>query len=298
MRREPRRDFGQAADQLGTIADRLSKRALDVTTPVYATSGNGKPRHQGSAVLLRLGEIRFLISAGHVLETIREQELSASACGVISPITGEVTYVCGSDTECPDGDPVDIRVVRLAGPEWDSVPLSRFLHWDELDHDPPVPKRHAFALIGFPHTKQRGTLKGTHITSQAYRILGMECPASAYAGVDVDPEINLLVGFEKRRTWGPKGMLTAPDLYGASGCGLWRFGRHIRDAVNPPRLAAIGVRWEARGRVKHIAGTRIQLVLSGIADRYADARITIDRHSKAFPWHPLQVSPMGTARTK
>ena len=166
MRREARRDFGQAADQMGAIADRLSKRALDVTTPVYATSGNGKPRHQGSAVLLRLGEIRFLISAGHVLETISEQELSASACGVISPITGEVTYVCGSDTECPDGDPVDIRVVRLAGPEWDSVPLSRFLHWDELDHDPPVPKRHAFALIGFPHTKQRDTLKGTHITSR------------------------------------------------------------------------------------------------------------------------------------
>ena len=120
------------------------------------------------------------------------------------------------------------------------------------------------------------------------------CSRSFY----VDPEINLLVGFEKRRTRGPKGMLTAPDLYGASGCGLWRFGRHIRDAVNPPRLAAIGVRWEARGRVKHIAGTRIQLVLSGIADRYADARIAIDRHSKAFPWHPLQVSPMGTARTK
>ena len=133
MRREARRDFGQAADQLGAIADRLSKRALDVTTPVYATSGNGKPRHQGSAILLRLGEIRFLLSAGHVLETISEQELSASADGIVSPIVGEVTRVAGTNTTRSDEDRVDIRFVRLAGPKWDSVPLSRFLHWDELE---------------------------------------------------------------------------------------------------------------------------------------------------------------------
>jgi hypothetical protein len=64
---------------------------------------------------------------------------------------------------------------------------------------------------------------------------------------------------------------------GVSGCGLWRFSRRFRDAVAPPRLSAIAVRWE-RQQIKHIRGTRISPILAAIADRYPDARSTIQSH--------------------
>jgi hypothetical protein len=73
-------------------------------------------------------------------------------------------------------------------------------------------------------------------------------------------------------------MRAAPDLYGVSGGGLWRFGRRLRDAVAPPRLSAIAVRWERQQQIKHIRGTRIRPILAAIADQYPDARSIIQGH--------------------
>lgn len=266
------------AGELAAIGDRLSQRALEVTTPVYRTNEHGLPVSEGTGVLFALGEIRFLLTAAHVLDHLQEGGLTAQAGGVLAHIGGDVTYLYGVPERLGGEDVVDVRIVRLAGSDWLSAPLNGFLCWDELDHEPASPQRHAFALLGYPWSKQPDGPKGTTMEAYAYRVLGLECPVSVYKALGANPELSLLIGFEKRHTWGPQGEVTAPDLYGASGCGLWRFGRRIREAARQPRLSAIGVRWERQSNVKHVRGTRIRPILAAIAERYPDARAIMRDH--------------------
>jgi hypothetical protein len=269
------------AAELGEIADRLSRRAFAVTTPVYRADIHGMPESEGTAVLIELGGVRFLVSAGHVLEALKERPLTAQAGGVLAPIAGNITYLSGWDAAL-GADAIDIRVVRLSGEKWDSVPLGDFLHWNELDHESVVAQRHSFTLIGYPESRQRDSVNGTTVVAQSYRVSAMESPLHVYRTIKVNPAVSLLVGFDKKRTWGIEGMVTAPDLYGASGCGLWRFGRYIRDATRPPLLSAIGVAW-GQDKVKHVRGTRIAAILECIADQYPDVRAAIKPFRQARP---------------
>src|SRR6266566_8581292 len=139
------------ASDLAEIAGRLSHRALQVTTPVYRNE-NGVPVPEGTGVLFALGEIRFLLTAAHVLEHLHDGGLSAQAGGTLAYIGGDVTYLYDASGGALDEDLVDIRIVRLAGTDWLATPLDRFLGWDELDHEPANPQRHGFALIGYPST--------------------------------------------------------------------------------------------------------------------------------------------------
>jgi hypothetical protein len=84
----------------------------------------------------------------------------------------------------------------------------------------------------------------------------------------VDPRVGLMMGFDKKRTWGPEGRGTAPDLPGVSGAGLWRFGRYLRHATESGRLAGIVIEWR-RVRHKYVL-TRIRPILAALASRYDD----------------------------
>ena len=106
-------------------------------------------------MLAQLGGIRFLLSAGHVIESLKTRTLLAQAGHSLAPVTGDLTYLYGRADGNSSVDPFDIRMVRLSGVDWDSVPLTAFLSWNELDHAPPKPQRHTHAMLGFPSSKQR-----------------------------------------------------------------------------------------------------------------------------------------------
>lgn len=271
------RDWHQRrrAANLADIAARRSARAMEVTTPIYVTTEQGLPEPEGTAVFLQLGDFRFLVSAGHVLKSMTTRPVSADCHGTIRLVSGEITYIYGSPDRTQSEDPLDVRVVRLKGGGWGDIPDSSFLQWPEIDQQPPAPRRHSLGLIGYPYTKQRNALHGSTMTARAYHLLGVECPSDVYADLEIDPAGSLLMGFNKKRVWGPAGMATAPDLYGASGCGLWSFGRRIRDVNDPARLSAIGVIWERLGRVKYVRGTRISVIVAALIQRYDDVRETV-----------------------
>src|SRR5262249_41950465 len=160
-------------------------------------------------------------------------------------------------------DHVDVGIVRLSGPDWESVPLSAFVTWEELDLSFAMAERDAYALVGYPITKQRKARKGNEVTSRAYQMAGLEGGESVYSALWIDPTINLVIGFDKRAMFGPEGMVTAPDMYGISGAGLWRFGRRLRAAYREPLLSAIATEWHRFGPYKHILATRIRPILTG-----------------------------------
>jgi hypothetical protein len=108
---------------------------------------------------------------------------------------------------------------------------------------------------------------------------GLECDEVSYEATERNPETNVMVGFDRKAVWGASGKRNSPDLYGASGSGLWRYGRQISESSAAPKLSAIATEWHRRGVNRYILGTRITVFLEAMHDKYADVREFIDFQS-------------------
>lgn len=273
--------------ELAAHADALSGRCLEATVCVYTVGPDGTPVPLGSAILLTLGPIPFLVTAAHVLDERHRAHLVVPAGHKLAYVNGDVTRVYATaavrDDDSIDGtrDHVDTAVVRLSPELAGLIPASIFVGWSELDHSPRVPTRDAFALLGYPLTKQRNAIRGTDITAVAYRMTAEECPPEVYRAEGRTPDHSIMLGFEKRKMWGPDGQKEMPDLPGVSGGGVWRFGPTLRDAKAPPRLAGIAVEWYPKGRHPYILATRIGAVLTALVARYPDVGPVVENLATA-----------------
>ena len=265
----------QVAGEIAGRADSLSGRLLEVTTPLYPSDAHGKPEAIGSAVLLAIGPFRFLISAAHVLNERSVHTLYFPTQSELVPLSGDFTRILSTTARTDEDDHVDLGVVRLSGEPWVSLDDKYFTQWLELDHAGHFLMDYAFALLGYPLTKQRNPVEGEFLVARAYRLIALECGQRVYDQERFDPNVHLLVGFDKRKTWSVDGQEAAPHLYGVSGGGLWSFRKHsVLEATRPPWLAAIAVEWRARGQYKYVLATRISVVLDALVQRYADVRST------------------------
>jgi len=258
------------AAELVARADELSPRMLDVTSPVYVVDDSGKPSAWGSAVFLEIGHIRFAISAAHVFDRRHSSSLYVHARDVIVALSGRFTRLSRASSS-PEDDPIDISIVRLHEQVANGLDEAAFLRWHEIDHTGAIPSRDHYLVLGFPISKQRNSLQGNNIFAPAFRFGAKECPVSAYRSSGHDARGSLMLGFDKRRMWDERSQVTAPDLNGMSGCGVWRAGPHLMRTTVQPKLAAILVEWHHRAVPKHVLATRIRPILGAIGSEHQDA---------------------------
>jgi hypothetical protein len=243
---------------------------MEVSTPVYYPNARKEPEPIGTGVLLSLAEARFLLTAAHVLDLRNGRPLLVQAGSSIMPVGGDVVRIQHTGAQSSVDDQVDIGIVRITGGSWQDTPSSVFLQWSELDHSPSVVTGDAFAVVGYVLSQQKGALRGSELHAWAYRMVAQESAVEAYTACRYDPKVSLVLGFEKRRMWGPEGQHTAPNLYGVSGGGVWRFGRRLRDATEMARLTGIVIECHPRARHKHILATRVRPIIAALTQRYAD----------------------------
>jgi hypothetical protein len=212
------------------------------------------------------------MSASQVLDA-REQHLLVIPTGTrLEPLKGDILRIFAETSKTVADDFIDVSVVRLHPDLQALLPSGAFLRWAELDHSTRGPTRDAFGVSGYPLTKQRNGLKGTDLTARTYELAAEECPAKIYATSERNPALSLMIGFEKRRVWGPDGVREMPNLQGMSGCGVWRYGPSMRTTTAPPRLAGIAVEWYPKGRHPYILATRISVVIAALTQRHSDVR--------------------------
>lgn len=278
------RDIQQSKAHAAALAARVearSSRLLPVTVPIYRTDLETSLELIGSAVLVALGCIRFLITAGHVLDFASDGPLAAGVSPRILPLAGDITRLRSTGSQNSDSDRVDLGIVRLAGHVWSEVSSDSFAQWTELDQRIPILARHTYSLVGFPVTLNRRQIDEGQATAVAYRMTGLECEEEAYDATATVPDTNVMVGFDRKTMWSADGQRNSPDLYGASGSGLWRYGRQISDSSSSPKLSAIAIEWHKRGQHKYILGTRITVFLAAMHDKYEDVRTFIDAQPRA-----------------
>lgn len=260
------------------VAARFRDRMILVTTPIYRRGRKLPMEAIGSAVLMQLGGIRFIVSAAHALKSRASETLYAQAAGTIEPIDGPATYLFGR-TEPPSRnypDEIDIRAVRLEGGAWQSMSLHAFLAPEEIVLTAEMPDRHVLTVVGFPESKQRERPKGNAIESFAFPLLGLESTIETYSKVGITPEMIQLLGFDQKKTWTEFGAQTAPHPKGLSGSGMWDFGSRQDFGTRPPRLSAIVTNWDWK-KLKYIRGTRLSLIISQLASEYPEIAPLVPR---------------------
>jgi hypothetical protein len=136
-------------------------------------------------------------------------------------------------------------------------------------------ERHMFGLMGFPESTNRRPIEGERIKAYALTAAGLECDEATYAAADRNPASNLMIGYEHKTMTGAQGMRTAPALSCASGGGIWRFGRKLRDTTRPSLLSAIFTEWH-KGKHKYLFGTRIQVVVGLLSAQFPHVREFVD----------------------
>jgi hypothetical protein len=267
------REYGRVG-VLTDHADRLSGRLLTVTTPVYIPDKHQNPSFLGSAIFLEIGPAHFVLSAAHVFDHRHTANLYVHGANGLVLLQGDFTRLFRPGVT-PNDDYIDISIARLPRETADEVSPDAFLMWKELDHSVPQVTRDIFFTLGFPITKQQNSLQGSEIRAAAFRMAGLECFGTAYQSLSLDPRASLLVGFNKKQMWDARGKVTAPDLNGMSGGGVWRVGPRLLSVDRAPVLSAIVVECRQKATPKHILSTRIQPILGAIASRYRDVAGTM-----------------------
>lgn len=265
---------------LAEHVERLSSRVLTVTAPIVQEDARGELELVGSSVLISFAEARFLVTANHVLSRRQNNTLFVGVSPEIVEVTGQSIALCTTGAQSETEDHVDIGIVRLEGEAWASVSSRSFASWPELDVRPPVLARQSYALTGFPYSYNKKMVEHLRLNAIAYKAIGLECTEVAYQCVGRNPTTNLMVGFDRNAMWGEQGIKTAPDLYGVSGSGLWRFGRRVRDATSAPLLSAIAIEWQKKGRNRHVLGTRMPVVIEAMVNTYDDVRAFVDEQDR------------------
>ena len=237
-------------------------RVHSSTVPVYLES-RPVPQHVGSGVLLRIGEEKFMFTAAHVADFRLKGQLYLGGESFPIRMSGTVTH-----TRPPQDDrlrdKLDAAVIHLSEEVTGHLREHEFLEIAEVDAASGPRHDDFFLVAGFPCTKQRFVPNGSTIEALLYPFVAVSKLGSSYDSESLNADYHVLLGFNKKEMWRRDlGRVTAPDLYGISGGGIWWLPEYDGPDARPPKLHAIAIEWHS-GRQRQVLGTRVHVLLSAI----------------------------------
>jgi hypothetical protein len=263
--------FARAATLLEGI-DSMMPRVRAATAPVFCLDKVGKFKFFASAVLVKISEGHFALTAAHVLD-----ERSTTILHIGSG--DNVVWLRGSyGSTVPPGfgdrkqDKIDIGIVRLSEEIVREMQEDEFLLLDDIYHlDTPMNIGH-YVFAGYPCSKHKRAINEGQAKAALQPFVTDAAPIADYQDAGLDPRISLLLRFNKKNLWNSSGQVVGPDPTGISGGGVWFIGDAFATTPLKPLLAAIAVEWWWREEPKRILATKIHVVLAVIWDRFPELR--------------------------
>jgi hypothetical protein len=228
---------------------------------------------EGSAVLLEIGPLRFLVTAAHVLDRAGGSNPLTPCIGLARgflTITGEAR-----GTLPPNGDRmldrVDLAFVALDNHAAEAVKENyAYLPIQCLDvHDPGL-EGTRYVVNGCPWKKVEH--EGKMLMPNQYELQLLGKPHSEYEGLDISPLTHIAMHYDRKKMMDGLGeRVTSPKPSGMSGGPVWRMVSSrgpIGEHALSKRLVGIAIEYiEAK---RSLVATRISGVLAVISNAFPD----------------------------
>jgi hypothetical protein len=227
------------------------------SVPVFRLAEHGGlPELFGSAVVLKVLDEHFLVTAAHVFVAYENEDLRlpGSRCLFKFP-DGEFCSTRDPHVHPdPDSEPLDLAVFPLTpavvsdlNPDYQVVPID----WVS---SAPVDPGATYAFVGYPATKFKVDYpRKKSGVAEWHWFYGKSVGGETYDAVKRHPSNHIVTGFIKRGMWKDGLRVIPPDPHGMSGGGVWV--NEVEDSDGLPRLVGIGIEVDmAKGC---LIGTRI-----------------------------------------
>lgn len=238
--------------------------------PLFVPNVDGEPVHIGSCVLLRIHDVCFAVTAGHVLD---------NAPGNVSLYIGSPSTMieAGGDrfyTDPPFGDRaldrIDVGFVRLTAAAVARLTECQFLTIDQIDVDDLADYQPVYGTkylaMGYPHDLAEVASTGTSYKARLVPWTGNPRGLKAFPEFAFYESSHVMLEFDPDRLGGELGLTAPLDPTGMSGGALFRFGSLVRGSHIDDRLVGILIEKHIE---KHgtILASRLAFVLEGIRER-------------------------------
>ena len=277
----------QSESEIAALSVDASKEILKYTPQLFRKFGNTQPvpiEAWATGVLLMIEEVKFLISAAHVLEEnkkpINPEDVGIMIGDTFHILNGFIKYAATGLH--PNNEKVDLTVWRLDDPDVvaDLEKKYRFLCWDQLDveHNPVTTSN--YLMVGFPVTRTKKKPQAKKLKVEPFIFLSKLGESRLYKKVGVEDHSHFIVKYRKRKIKDFNGkIIIGPDPFGMSGCGLWHVPVLQRNDQNevPSRLVAILHEW--RKEESLLIATRIHIVTEVIRKAF-DLSLPASRKTK------------------
>src|ERR1051326_7888115 len=240
--------------------------SLQPVCPIYSVDERGRPVLTGSAVLLRIANTHFLLSAAHVLDGNAGSTLYYGGRGPLKPLEG-IAQKSSLPAGCSrEDDKIDTGLMELKpNIVSDLNRQHRFLDARHLQPNDVARPDSIYELRGYPETRSKLNPTTRKVRPGPFSYLASPAGASQYTRQQVDACSHLLLKFDRNNSFNGTGQrITAPLPHGMSGGGVWkrRVDSRSDDLFQSGWLVGIAIEYEAEESI--VVATRINLFLEAI----------------------------------
>ena len=252
-------------DFIGQIVNKTAKEILKYTPQLYTKlpgeNENIVPEANASGVLLFIDGQHFLITAGHILEDHKPEDIGIMIGNVFNILNGLVKYVRPSTSEL--ADKIDIAVWRLDEEVAETLKTSyKFLPFERIDYNHKIDSDPKYLFVGFPWKKTKPNYKERKLLVEPLIFLTKESKRSEYKRLKYERHLNLLLDYRQKKvkdfSTGNIQQQTSPQ--GISGCGVWYIPKFLNPFQGVPDFKLVGQIIEQTKEKTILIATRIHLV--------------------------------------
>lgn len=249
---------------LEAIDDAMGLMAKFVV-PLYEDNGRGQPSSHGSGFFIKAGEYHFLVSAAHVLETMKAKSLFYYISPTIKrKLSGKLLLNPWQGDR--ENDLIDVGVLRLTGEGLPPYPDVNKFAIDASYLLPSYLPRSSkdYMVVGFPASKSNVNPLRREVAATAYGYRNHSIPDLEYHKQGLLPETHLALPLDLEVGFDSKGKhRNFPKPQGMSGSPIWvLYNEDEQDDGRSLHIVGIGTKYRRNERL--LIGTDVAVAVKMI----------------------------------
>ena len=260
---------------LSKISEPYLRRPSAGICPIFRAEGAGKPEQFGSGILLRLSDHHFLVSAAHVLDDFKNNEILIPGRESLVTIFGSYAVSPMPESNSRGDDKIDVGYFPLDAYFSENLDDS-LVFLDGYDSDPmdELHDKDAYTIIGYQASCSSS--KREVFSSQISSITCDGVLDYRYRKLGLSPQNHILLQYRMRKGVSYETMSQGKkhNFDGMSGGGVFAWSKELPNphALAQPKLCGIVTGYDRHYNV--FIATRIGHVLSAMLKQFPDLPIS------------------------